>query len=481
MRAKTSLRPLFFVSMLMLAPLSIAQVKVQPRANPTPQQPTQTGAPQQEQVGKYSGPGSCAASNCHGGVQPKTVVRIAQNEYSIWAAQDKHAGAYTVLSNSASLRIGKILGLPHPPNQSDKCLDCHTLNVKADLRAQTLQSGDGGVSCESCHGPAVGWLGPHTLKNWTHEQSLKLGMYDTRNLANRAEKCLTCHLGTAEKEVDHAMIAAGHPDLTFQLETFSSAMPRHWKPPANASAWLDVQELAVGQAVQLRAALNRLNRRASGPNWPEFAEYECFACHHSLTKPEASWRQAGGYPNRQPGAPVWNPSSYAVFQHIAGAVDAPTTEQLTSQLNHIMQLSGKPGSKEQIAAHAKDAASLADRIAQEVEAQPYDRNLTTRLLQEIANDSDNIAAEGERSAEQATMALDSLSLAYTKNEQMANQAELRAAISSLFQQLGNPSAYNAPRFAMQMQKVAKLVPRAETSASHGRTLESAKEKRPSKL
>ena len=72
------------------------------------------------------------------------------------------------------------------------------------------------------------------------------------------------------------------------------------------------------------------------------------------------------------------------------------------------------------------------------------------------------------------MALDSLSVAYAKNEQVGNQTELKAAINELFQQLSNPSAYNAPRFATQMQKVAKLVPRAQTNASHERPLESSK-------
>jgi hypothetical protein len=386
------------------------------------------------------------------------VVRISQNEYSIWAGQDKHARAYSVLSNPVSVRMGKILGLA-APNLSDKCLNCHTLNVKPERRAQTFQATDGGVSCENCHGPAVRWLGPHTLKNWTHEQSVKLGMYDTRDLTRRAEKCLSCHLGTGEKEVDHTMIAAGHPDLTFQLDTFSSAMPRHWKAPADSSAWLSVRELAVGQAVQLREALNRLNRRASGPHWPEFAEYECFACHHSLTTPEASWRQAAGYRSRPPGAPVWNPSTYAVFRHVAAGVDAGTMQQLTVQLVEVQRISGNPANKEDLAARAKDAAALTDQITQQLKSQPYDRNLTTKLLQEIADDSETISAEGERSAEQATMALDSLSLAYEKNEQVANQAQLRAAINDLFQQLGNPSAYNAPKFAQQMQKVAKLVPR----------------------
>ena len=466
MRARTSLRGCgSLLSLLVLAcvPSANAQVKVQPTTKPAPKAQKQN-APQSSpnDVGKFSGPGSCAASNCHGGVQPKTVVRIAQNEYTIWASQDKHSRAYQVLSNPVSVRMGEILGLGQPPNKADKCLACHALNERPEQRAQTFQTIEDGVSCESCHGPAVGWLGAHTLKNETHEQNMKLGMYDTRDLVKRSERCLTCHIGTPEKEVDHTMIAAGHPDLTFQLESFSAAMPRHWKPAPTASAWLSVQELAVGQAVQLRQALNRLNRRASGAAWPEFAEYECFACHHSLTKPEASWRQAAGYHGRNPGAPVWNPATYAVFRHVAGAVDSSTTGQLVTQLQTIEKLSGKASSKDQVASDAKDAADLTERIVQEVQGQTYDRNLTARLLREIANDGDSISLEGERSAEQATMALDSLSLAYAKNDpDAANQAELRAAIKDLYIQFDNPSAYNAPQFAMQLRKVAKLVPKGQ--------------------
>src|SRR5277367_6533239 len=98
-----------------------------------------------QEVGKYSGPGSCAASNCHGSVTPRTATPVRQNEYSIWAAQDKHAKAYAVLSNPVSLRIGKILKLASPPNQAQKCRACHTLDVAADKRAQTFQ-GEEGVS-----------------------------------------------------------------------------------------------------------------------------------------------------------------------------------------------------------------------------------------------------------------------------------------------------------------------------------------------
>ena len=130
-------------------------------------------------------------------------------------------------------------------------------------------------------------------------------------------------------------------------------------------------------------------------------------------------------------------------------------------MDKIEALSGKPGTGDQVAARAKSAAELADKIAQRVQAQPYDQALTVRLLQSITGDADTISAQGERSAEQAAMALDSLSLAYSRNEKVANQQDLRAAIDNLFQQLQSPSAYNAPRFAAQMQKVGTLLPRTQ--------------------
>ena len=182
---------------------------------------------------KYTGPGSCSSTSCHGSVKPRTDNRVFQNEYSIWVVKDKHAKAYDALTGPIGERMGRILSLGKS-EQAPKCLACHALDVPAEARTKTFDLSEG-VSCESCHGPASAWLGPHTTRNWTHEQSIAAGMYDTRNLARRTEKCLMCHLGTQEKFVDHEMIAAGHPDLYFELDSFSAVMPRHWKTPREST------------------------------------------------------------------------------------------------------------------------------------------------------------------------------------------------------------------------------------------------------
>jgi len=208
----------------------------------------------------------------------------------------------------------------------------------------------------------------------------------------------------------------------------------------------------------LRAALDRVAWRAHGTNWPEFSELQCFSCHHDLTMPEQSWRQERGYPGRRPGDPPWNASRYAVFAILAHEVDGPTATELDAQMTQLAkQMSVLNPDRDAVASTAASARALADRLVARIQAQPYDRALTERLLIEISSHGEEISGQGERAAEQAAMALDSLYIASSRNAQPANAADIRAAINGLFQLLENPSAYDPNTFAAQMTKVNALL------------------------
>ena len=403
---------------------------------------------------KYTGPGSCASPSCHGGVQVRTNASVQQNEYSTWVFKDKHAHAFAVLTNPVATRMAKILGVERA-DTAPKCLACHALNPTDADRARTFDSTDG-VSCESCHGPASNWLGPHTTKGWTHERSIAAGMRDLRDPVRRAENCLTCHLGSADKTVDHEMIAAGHPDLYFELASFTAAMPRHWK---EEEVWSDVRMLVVGQAVQLREQLQRVARNTQGNAWPEFGDLDCFACHHSLTTAEQSWRQAQGYAGRRPGNPPWNMSRYAVLRQIVNEIDRESGRRLDTEVGKLYGIvtAGNPD-RNQAAAQARITAETAGRLAQQIAAASFDQVRTQRLLQAIARDGDATSRQGERAAEQAAMALQSLYLAYASQARPATDPQIRVAIKALFQQVENPSAYNGPKFAEAMRTLSGVLP-----------------------
>jgi Cytochrome c554 and c-prime len=405
-------------------------------------------------AGSFTGPGSCAASACHGAVRPVPGSRILQTEYSTWIAQDRHARAAEVLTNAVSVRMAKILGIGRA-DAAPKCLACHSLAVPEGRQARTFENE--GVSCEACHGPASGWLGPHTTRGWTHAQSVQLGMTDTKDPVRRTEQCLTCHLGTAEKFVDHEMIAAGHPDLVFDVEAFSAAMPRHWRENTDQEPFRALRIFSVGQLVHARSAVDRLVRRVKGPVWPEYAELECFACHHSLTRPEDSWRQSQGYANRRPGNPPLNLSRWTTARHVLAAYDEAGAADLDAVMLKLAAAASRLRTDENdVAALAGRARELLDRAITRVTAAPADAAAARRMLHALAGAAEEIAPRGERAAEQAAMAMESLHDALARAGGTDGGAT-KAAFNELFQQFESPSSYEPRRFVAQVKKIESII------------------------
>jgi hypothetical protein len=163
---------------------------------------------------------TCAASQCHGSAVPREGSSVLQNEYVTWTQDDPHSLAYEVLSNSRSRGIAARLGLGSATT-AKICLDCHADNVPAQLRGERFHLSDG-VGCEACHGGAENWLATHyNQPTVTHAANLEAGLYPTESVAERGELCLSCHLGTRDNFTTHRIMAAGHPRLAFELDTFT--------------------------------------------------------------------------------------------------------------------------------------------------------------------------------------------------------------------------------------------------------------------
>lgn len=284
-------------------------------------------------AGDLLGRASCAASTCHGGVidqGPKW-----NHAFSTWAALDPHAGAGLLLRDDDSRSI--VLRLEPRAGDSaaafdtvlrQRCLSCHATTSPE----QCTQSGllddailAAGVACESCHGPAGNWLQPHLQMDWSGPQRFdsSSGMIDTESIMGRAESCVRCHIGSRAadgmiRDLNHDLIAAGHPALRFDLLIYHENLPQHWAGDSpverrfNESA---VRLRKVGRAINLAAAASLAAERARDHlkdpvvPWPELADYDCFACHQSLSieefqlpptaKPKSPLHVSNGLP-------IWN-------------------------------------------------------------------------------------------------------------------------------------------------------------------------------
>ena len=211
----------------------------------------------------YLGVGSCSAEACHGG---KSNPGQRGAECLTWLKNDPHASAYTVLTSERSKEIllnyqGRSGAgeLAAKPEQERLCLKCH---VAIELDRHPVQdsfSKEDGVSCESCHGPASGWIAAHTLSGWRFlpddAKSLK-GMKPMKGLAVRAQVCADCHVGSPEAEVDHDLIAAGHPVLRFEFASYHVQVPKHWNHYAERSSnrVFEVDAWREGQIASMQRA-----------------------------------------------------------------------------------------------------------------------------------------------------------------------------------------------------------------------------------
>lgn len=371
---------------------------------------------------KYTGVGSCSASNCHGTTQPPQKPGDPDNTYTIWASKDKHSKAYESLSNKESIKIAKKLGIAKAETDK-KCLSCHALALSKDqLVPKAKYDIADGNQCEQCHGPAEKWLEGHDKsKEFPHEKSVNLGMYDTQNILLRAEKCISCHLA-----IDHEMVAAGHPDLTFELDTFSAPSKEfqpHWK---DKGTWFGPQAWITGQAVALRDALKQLAKRASG-SVPDKVVTD-------------SWRQALGF--------------YSVLRHGASQISSDGLKALDQEISALAGLMSKPGeNRSKIAASATQAAKVAERLAPQISVKEFNQQLTFAVMKNIVGDSERISAAGFRAAEQAALALDRLYVAYARAVKPADAKAVKGAIGKLFDALPeDPAKYDPKAFAAEMQK-----------------------------
>jgi hypothetical protein len=370
---------------------------------------------------------------------------------------DKHATAYQVLLGPLGQAIGKRLGLDHP-EASVRCLACHTNPAVAadDVSPALIGERQAGVGCEACHGSARGWIEQHCSAEWQglnddarEKKYAKTGMMWLRTPAARARVCAGCHVGDAAdpetgrpaRDVNHDLIAAGHPRLAFEYTSYLANMPRHWqekdrRPGSEALAW------AVGQVVSSAADQNLLASRAQAGPWPEFAAYDCASCHHDLHDP--SWRQARPG-SSSPGAlrpadwySALNPLALAAFQN--GEPDKPAADALRVEL--MRPLPDRVKVAEQARGIAKGLSAQAVRLEQTTPTGAQVDALRANLARHGADARD---ADWDE-LEQTALALLAVNRAYSEGRQ-PSEADRRAdgAIREIVQRLAYPVRYNSPK------------------------------------
>lgn len=416
-----------------------------------------------EATGRFVGAGSCAAAACHGGAverDPKG------SEYSVWIQSDRHAVAYTTLFSRRSQEIVRKLGLK-PAHTEKTCLACHSLAADASQTAAgRISVLADGVSCEACHGAALHWLEPHKRGDWKtlgDAEKAQFGFNDTKSILARTTACLDCHVGSEGRDVNHDLIAAGHPRLYFEMSAYLARLPPHWDrardhqrhPALEAELW------AVGQFATAEKALGLLEQRSSlqsAAPWPEFAEYACFACHHDLAAP--SWRQELDFKKESLGHYRWGSWNFALVEGLVRTRHGDAAaKSLHADLSELEKQMGQPIlSRGAVVEQANGLRAKFHEMAYAAGQGQYNADDLQRLMSFLARDGVPAATGDWENATQLYLALVAIAQGQRELSALTGAAAPNPEMFGKLQELRDLLRFPAPDGKLRYSSPGKFDP-----------------------
>jgi Cytochrome c554 and c-prime len=408
---------------------------------------------------KHLGVASCASGVCHGKsaqskdrpapsglCTPKKEQDVALREYLVWQQCDRHSAAYNRLKEAPAQRIAEKLGLANAWG-AKICLDCHSDTAPGDKAGPKFRRTDG-VGCEACHGGSEKWIEVHKDPKTSHAENVRLGMYPSDQPLQRAQLCLSCHLGTKDKYATHVILGAGHPRLSFELEAFTANQPKHYVVDADYVARkgtiAGMNLWVTGQLENAERYLTLLQSpllTASGMV-PELAFYDCFGCHHPTDSMRWSRERAG--PGVNPGTLRLQKQNLLMLQALAAVVAPAGAAELAAATDQLVRAGQvDPGTLRGAAQQMLERLRTYDVWSTRVYSQVEVANVRKTLVRFAADDKTSDFA----AAEQVVLGVESLS--HTLND----YERRTAALDALYDKVKSGANFNPAQFADTAKRV----------------------------
>ncbi len=413
----------------------------------------------------HLGVASCAGSTCHGRLEADGAV-VRQDEILRWqepsSPAGKHSQAYSALLGKRSGQIARNLGLGNA-SSAPMCLGCHA--DPAASRGNRFQVADG-VGCESCHGGASNWIASHYAAGASHANNVARGMTPLENPKVRAGVCLDCHFGSSAQGqfVNHRIMAAGHPRISFELDLFSSLQQHHNEDADYAARKRrsdNVQLWAVGQALALKRSLDLYASASRGTEgvFPEFYFFDCHSCHRRIYDQAEAVRTGVNNPGRPipEGMPPYNDENMIMLS-AAARVTAPATAAQFDKASRDFHAALAVDRSSAIAA-ARRLSIAADNLADNFASGSFGSVQAFAIIDTIATDAIAARLTDYEGSVQAVMAVDTLlsALVRSGNVTQGAAAGIRANVNRAYDAVRDPNAYRPSDFRQSLGAAASAV------------------------
>jgi hypothetical protein len=398
---------------------------------------------------KHLGVASCASSTCHGSTVPFVESNVLQNEFRTWNELDPHARAYQTLLSPESKKIATNLGLASAET-ADVCLSCHADNVATVSHGDDFDISEG-VGCETCHGGAENYIESHTKAS--HQENLDAGLSKTEDPSIRAELCVSCHIGNhTDRKITHTIMGAGHPRLSFELNTFSSIQPAHYQVDddyiARKGDHNELQIWAIGQLVASEQLLTNIKAFPRSGLFPELVHMDCLGCHQPMSK--IDWAP-NPLTNLSAGSLRYNDSHLLMSYQLAKTVSPTLANQVLSNTQAFLNSGVSSNNSDKL---ASKLLNNIERIRNSVEASPLSQEQGKAILNALINNGLSASHQGYASAEQSAMAINSaLRVVNATHEDGSNKEALLAGVETMFKGGNDPERYRPEVFVAGLRKI----------------------------
>jgi hypothetical protein len=247
-------------------------------------------------------------------------------------------------------------------------------------------------------------------------------------------------------------MGAGHPRLSFELNTFSSIQPAHYQIDEDyierKGSHSELQIWAIGQLVASEQLLKNIRAFPRSGLFPELVHMDCLGCHQPMSK--VDWAP-NPLTKLSAGALRYNDAHLLMSYQLAKTVSPSLANQVLSNTQAFLNGGISSNSSDKLAAILLNDIK---KIRSGLESSPLKQAQGKAILNALISNGLSASHQGYASAEQSAMAINSvLRVVETSQQDSQNKARLLSGVATMFKGVNNAERYRPDVFVSGLRKI----------------------------
>ena len=251
-------------------------------------------------------------------------------------------------------------------------------------------------------------------------------------------------------------MGAGHPRMSFELDTYTWTQPAHYKVDddyvSRKGKILSVKVWAVGQAFAINTLLDAMTDPSRNKDgiFPELVFYDCHSCHHPMSDIKWVPRDSHG---TGPGIPRIFDANMIMMKEILNRIDNDISEEFSIKVRKLHQSSIEGfGSMTESANRLK---TLMENILELITNHSFTKNDMLSIIISLIDKGLSGEYLDYSGAEQAVMAVSAILQTLLDNNSISESDYFRfnSILDGAFEAIEDDESYKMRKFILSFKNL----------------------------